>query len=310
MNLNLFRDVECGMDVSRMVELGKFDKEFTVYGCAYRHEGETYFAVSEHADTIYRLREKLQLKGVCPSNVMNYHVATSVPAGEIDEIWQDIKWELAKKLMKTYPDSFLDMLNELIDRPAKNIAWPYLQQWQKDLEGRFLKDWLSLFDKLVEECYLAKQLDEKHYQLLYTWSKKIWQQMEDDPVVKDIHHRTLSGFAYSDKRKAIQFKINAQYTQVCRKRQELMNQGYVVTPIYSETFWFQTQTQFPPKQNEFREKLSEMLKPCMELMKKLRKSESFIDKQLFALYYEKVNSLNNKFLQDTFKSYGYQWNCL
>ena len=31
----LLRDIQCGVDVGRMAELGKFDKEFTVYGCAY-----------------------------------------------------------------------------------------------------------------------------------------------------------------------------------------------------------------------------------------------------------------------------------
>lgn len=308
MNANLFRDVECGMDVSRMVELGKFDKEFTAYGCAYRRENETYFAISEHADTIYRLREKLQLQGTCPSNVMSHHVATSVPAGTIDDIWQDVKWELGYKLMETFSEEFLDMLNELNQKPSKNTAWPYLKKWQEALDGRFLKDWLFLFDRLVIACYLAKQLDTTHYLLLKEWLDKTWRQMEDDAVIKDIHSRTLNGFAYLEHGK-ITYKINAQYMHVCESRQKLLNQGYIVTPIYSETYWFQTQTQFPGKRKTYEEKLGKMMPPCLNIMKSLRNEPAFIDRSLFTRYYESVKGYND-ISAETLKNYGYQWNCL
>ncbi|MEE0435978.1 MAG: hypothetical protein UDB11_11370 [Peptococcaceae bacterium] len=308
MNTSLFRDVECGMDVSRMVELGKFDKEFTVYGLAYRQEEKTYFAISEHADTIYRLHKKLQLQGLVPTNIMSHYVATSVPAGSLDDIWQDVKWELASRLRKNYTDDFLNLLNHLGSRPANNVAWPYLKHCQEALEGRFLKDWLQLFDSLLIECYLAKQLDTEHFQSLNDWSQNVWRQMEDDAVIMDIHSRTLNGFAYLIDEK-MHYKINAQYVHVCEQRQKLLNQGYIVTPIYSETYWFQTQSQFPAKRCEYEKKLSTMLTTCMKMMRILREKTAFMDRDDFLKNYDIINK-NNTLEIETLKNYGYQWNCL
>lgn len=309
MNMSFFRDVECGMDVSRMVELGKFDKEFTVYGFAYHQDSESKFTISEHAETMYRLREKFLLQGLSPSLIMSHHVATRVPAGAIDDIWMDIKYELGEKLMKAYPSGFLALLDAINQRPAQNGAWNLLRAFQQELDGRFLKDWQQLFDSVVTECYLAKKLDAAYYTPFSEWSRSIWRQMEDDPVQEDIHARTLHGFAYLKQGK-MQYKINAQYIHVCKKRDQLKNEGYIVTPIYSETYWYQTQSQFPDKRKAYEEKLASMMESCMAFMIELQNMPSFIEVEEYLTYYERVQAYDSIPANETFTSYGYQWGCL
>ncbi len=305
----MFRDIQCSMDVAQMVELGKFDKEFTVYGCAYRYNGETYFRISEHEETIYRFCEKNNLQGVCTTNVMRYHYVTDVPAGTKDDIWEEVKWNLGYELLKVYPDDFLDLLNQLQARPSKNGAWPYLKQWQENLDGHFQRNWLDLFDCVTIECVLVKQLDLEHYQQLKQWSDNNWMQMEDDTIQKDIHERTLHGFAYL-KNSTKQYKMNAQYVKVYQERQNLRNKGMLVTPIYSQTYWFKTQTQFPKLKKQYQEQLEKMLEPCIQLVEKLDDMPSFLTPEEYSTLYQNVCSIYGQSAVDTFYTYGRRWNCI
>lgn len=42
------RDLQVARDVQRRAEMGWFDVEFTMYGCAYYQNGERYYRVSAH----------------------------------------------------------------------------------------------------------------------------------------------------------------------------------------------------------------------------------------------------------------------
>ena len=45
-NLNMmmkFRDLQVAEDVGKKAELGWFDVEFTMYGCAYLNDGKMYY---------------------------------------------------------------------------------------------------------------------------------------------------------------------------------------------------------------------------------------------------------------------------
>lgn len=303
-----FRDMQVSMDVGKMVELGKFDKEFTAYGCAYLQNGEVYIPVSEHAETIYRIREKKQLEGIYPSNVVDYHITTKVPAGAIDDIWEEVKWSLGEQLLNAFPKQYLDILNTIGNLPPEDNMHLVLEDLKTRIEGLFAKDILALFDAIVVECYLSKQLDNKHFKELKSWSDNIWRQMEDDPEIKDIHSRTLNGFAYLENEK-IKYKVNAQYVHVVKSRQILRSQGILTTPIYSEMCWYSTQSQFPAKRQAYDKKLKEFMEVTMEIMCYLEKQKSFSGRKEFLEEYEKVKDLNNELVTGTFQFYGYQWHC-
>ena len=110
----LLRDIQCSQDVGHMAALGKFDREFTVHGCAYRQNGETFYRIYEQADALYHYCETNDLRGLCTTLPQSHTLRTGVPSGTEDTLWQEIKWQL---------------------------------------EGRFERPWLQLFDRCI--CWHA-----------------------------------------------------------------------------------------------------------------------------------------------------------
>lgn len=53
MHISTTRDEIMAEDVAAMAALGKFEREFTVFGCAFWHVGEMVLALSEDAEKIY-----------------------------------------------------------------------------------------------------------------------------------------------------------------------------------------------------------------------------------------------------------------
>ena len=54
----MFRDIECGQNVSRMMELRRFDSEFMAYGCGYVEDGKIKYRVTSKASELYDFVEK------------------------------------------------------------------------------------------------------------------------------------------------------------------------------------------------------------------------------------------------------------
>ena len=305
---DLLRDVECGQGVGRMAELGKFDQEFTVYGCAYRQDGETYYRISEHAETIYHFCEKSRLQGIYTTAVISYTERTGVPSGTKDEIWLESEWALAKQLSEIYPDSYLELINQLSKHSSTNVAWPLLQAWQKRLEGRFKRDRLQLFGHVLDYCFGAKLLYSDNYKQLKDWLESNWRQMEDDVIIKDVYERTLYGIAYRQYGQIV-YDYDAQYTKVYEVQQKCIRQGILVTPIYSQTYWFDNFNKFPALKEHYLDKLQQLLVPCLELMEQIHQLPSFIAPEKFKkLYQQAVQEYGE--VAEELKVYGYQWNCI
>lgn len=305
---NMQRDIQCGSSVAQMEQLGKFAQEFTVYGCAYRQDGETYYRISEHAETIYRFCERSRLSGLYTTKAMSYTERTGVPSGTQDDIWEESKWMLAQQLSEIYLDSYLDLINQLSAFPSNNAAWALLQPWQKRLDGRFERDRLQLFGHVIDYCFGAKLLYQNNYRQLKDWLEDNWRQMEDDVILKGTFERTLHGIAYQ-RYGQIFYEYDAQYAKVYQKRQQYLSEGVLVTPIYSQTYWFDTFNKFTEVKVQYLDKLSQLLAPCLILMEKIHQLPSFIAPEKFKkLYQQAVQEYGE--VAEELKVYGYQWNCI
>lgn len=303
------RDIRCAESVGEMARLGKFDREFTVYGCAYQEKNEILYRISEHEETIYRFCEKSRLNGVYPTAVLSHTQRTGVPSGMEAAIWQEEQWNLAHLLQESFSDGFLNLLQQLHDKPSANGAYKMLQQWQERLEGRFRRDWLQVFDCYAEYCFMAKKLDKESYAQLKQWSAYNWKQMEDDIIIKDIYERTLHGILY-EVDGGLQGDYDAQYATVYRKQQQLISQGILVTPVYSKTCWFRTFTDFSKIKEQYVVHMRELLEPCISFMRQVAELPSFISVEEFAEIYTKVKAQGTQAEVDTLNLYGHRWGCL
>ena len=101
-------NVRVAEEVGEKAELGYFDTEFTMYGCAFLNpqDGKMYYKVSSLAEDIYDFIEMSAQKKIYPSNVMTYTRKVPVPSGMKELIARDVKQELAQKLRSVYPKEF------------------------------------------------------------------------------------------------------------------------------------------------------------------------------------------------------------
>lgn len=303
-----FRDIQCSNDVARMAELGKFDREFKVYGCTYREKDETYFHLSENAKTIADFWQRSQFEGVYPTVAMSHSQLSSVPSGMEDEIWNEEKWNLAEIMGGLYGDPFLDLLNDLGSKPPVNNAASALYQWKDAIDGRFRRDLLKVFDIFVKHCFLMKQLDHDSYSELKAWSAHVWKQLEDDLIIKDDFERTMYGYLCLTNNTVKPF-YDAQFETVYTSWIANMKGSSLVTPIYSETFWFKTFTDFPKCKKQYIENLKSLLAHPALLLQNLTDKTAYISRNEFAKYFSHAQEVFSSQACETLLLYGKLWNC-
>ena len=148
-----FRDLNCGNDVAMMDKLGRFDREFIVYGCAFLQKDEPHYFVSSRADTIDHFVQQSSLASLYPTPVSTALSACSVPAGAQSELARSAKMTLARELSHTYSPLFWRMLQKLTALPANNTGAQLIEERFAQLNGCFQPESLSLMAGLLQMTF-------------------------------------------------------------------------------------------------------------------------------------------------------------
>lgn len=191
------RDLVCAQSVGEMSKMGRFNKDFIMYGCAYEEQGEVHYMISSVATNIHDFIDNSVQQGLYPTPIMTITKTCPVPAGTEEDIALSVKVDLAKQLKKAYPKEFFELLKVFTKAPANDGALAILAPIQTMLEGQFVEDKLKLFENLVHLAYQGKVLSQASYQQFQVWLKDMRVQMVDDVVVKESFERTFYGFAYT-----------------------------------------------------------------------------------------------------------------
>lgn len=301
-----FRDVQVAEDVAKMAELGWFDVEFTMYGCAYLKNDKMYYKVSPEVEDIYQFIEKSNLEGTYPSNVVSFTEKCPVPIGMKEFIAQDVKRKLAKKLKEVFPKEFFVQLNQLADRVTENSAREILWSEAEELEGVFEEEKLRYFEDLVNYTYSCRKITQAEYENLLSWLAEERRSMCDDFVTKDKFEKTLYGIAYTDNEK-IKYVENARKAYMYEQQHALEQEGKFVTPIFSQTYWYNYKYRLPDVRRDFTKKLHEELNEAyIEKIKKIRgEKKDSLQPQINA-----VREAFGKKSAETLTRYAYRWNAL
>ena len=238
--LKVFRDIRVGIEVGRKAKLGWFDVEFTMYGsvCYHPQEKKRYYRISSRQEDIYDFIENSMLQDVYASDLMTHTIKCAVPAGMQEEIANEVKRELAKKLKEQYTKDYFIMLYALADSCDENGAEEILWAECEDLEGTFDKERLTMFKHMVEYAYKCKTLSKRGYQNLMEWYQDELKNMDDDFISKDIFEVTMYGAGYIDEQGKIKFVSNAKRENIYGKLYEYQRKGLFVTPVISKTYWY------------------------------------------------------------------------
>ena len=249
------RDLNCGNDVAMMDKLGRFDREFIVYGCAFLRENEPYYFVSSRADTIDHFLLESSLSSLYPTPAATALSACSIPAGTQSALAKNAKLELAKQLAVTYRPAFWQQLRHLTDLPASNASTLLIEEHLGQLSGCFESAPLQLAAGLLRMAFAQKTLTLAAYQNFMTRLDKKLRQMEDDVVIKKTFRRTFSGFSYHAPGRPWQYFYDGEPSAVRAKQRFYFGEGYVVTPMVQRVYWFDGQTTVQTIARRFEETL-------------------------------------------------------
>ena len=236
------RDLNCGNDVAMMDKLGRFDREFIVYGCAFWQNGEPFYLVSSRASTLDVFLRQGSARLLYPTSITTALSACAIPAGAQSELARNAKLSLAHTLAHMYRPPFWQFLKQLTALPASDSAVPLLDVRLKQLSGCIRPEPLHLFHGLLDMALAQKTLTLITYQSYCARLTKQLRQMEDDPVIKSVFQRTFSGFGYQLPGERWQYFYDGEPAAVCAKQRQYFSQGLVVTPILSKVYWFDGQS--------------------------------------------------------------------
>lgn len=304
-----FRDIQVAEDVGKKAELGWFDVEFIMYGCAYwdKEKDKMYYKVSSDASDIYDFIEKSMTMEIFPSNVMSLTKRCPVPAGMKELIAQDVKKDLGRKMKECYPKEFFYELYALAEKAENNTAAEILQKEAEQLEGVFEEKKLKKYEDLVKYARSCKQINKIAYEALKEWIAGQYKDMEDDSITKDKFEKTLYGIAYEEKGK-IKYIINAQKSYIYEHLYAMEIEGVFTTPIYSKSYWYNYTYRLKDVNQDFKYHLEEELDTTyIEKIKKIRNGKKQLNSEDCMIEWEELKKKYRQEAYETILRYGYRW---
>jgi len=293
--------------VGRRAELGWFDVDFTMHGCAYLQNGKVHYKVSSQAEDIYQFAETAALEKIYTSNVLSCKEKYPVPSGMKDLIAADVKKKLARELKKRYPIGFFEMLNDMAERTIDDNAAEQLWKETEELEGIFSEKDMDQFEVRVQYVYRHHGINESSYHNLMKWIREERKNMDDNIISKALHEKTVYGFAY-EKDGRIRYVDNALKAYVYEKAEQLEQEGMLITPMLSHTYWYEQTGRLSEVLREFRELLSKTYdKAYMQLLKEIRNNRAGITKEEFEELLRKAREHYGEDAANTILRYGCRW---
>lgn len=303
-------NVQAARVAGRRAELGWIEVEFIMYGCAYLQDGKVHYKVSSQAEDIYRFAESAAVDKIYTSNVLRYSEKCAVPSGMRDLIASDVKKDLARELKKRYSAEFFGVLGALAERTQSNHAADLLWNEADQLEGVFSEEKIDRFESLVQYAYIHHGIDANVYQNLMRWIHEERKNMDDNLVSKDFYEKTVYGFIY-EKNGLKKFVDNGLSSYVYEKAEQLEQEGYLITPVLSHTYWHAQTRRISEVMNEFRTLMADVYDDdYMEKLKEIRRNNANISMDEFYELLERIKNTYGEHAAKTVLRYGYVWGVL
>ena len=298
------RDLQVARDVQRRAEMGWFDVEFTMYGCAYYQNGERYYRVSAHDEKIYDFIENEQNLA---SDMYMLSRRYPVPTGMQEYIAVDIKKELAKEMAEAFPMEFFVMLEDLAKKAEESTAFGYLQDEMNKIEGTFDSKRLKRLHEESWYAYFRRKIAHEEYQQIKKWLHDEERSMEENVVAKDIFEKTFYAFAYEDNGQ-IKYVVNAGKGHIYQRKNELEKQGFFIAPLYENTCYYNYDVRLPEVRRIFEAEMHENLSTeYVRKMKDIYTKNTHIPTKEFAEYVCETREKYGEKAVETLRHYGVRW---
>ena len=245
------RDVTSAQMVNALAEVGYFDKEYIVYGCAFWQDDKVKYIVTNDYNELYEFKQEAVWKHLCATKTEMRKMKDSLLSGMERESILKLKLALAKELQEKYPKEYF--LEELAI-PYEDTAYEILCQWKDRIDGYFEADDLQVFEEAVRFAYEKHKLTFEHRKELRKWIKHVRAQMDDNVEQKDQFMRVFWGFVH-EKDGRVRYIANANQEMIYTQKAEAEEQGGFVSPMFHKRYWYNRSNQLPEVRKQFEKEL-------------------------------------------------------
>ena len=248
---DLDHDAIAAVQSKELLRAGFMEEEFACYGTAFVENGEIKYYISSTERSMNRFVARCIMRNIYPTPPKYYVMRCNVSAGLRDDIRQQFKLDTAYALKRNYTLLYFQAMEKLSSYPVDNEAMPILQEMKDEIENTFDKIALEIFRGVVLEALTMKHLTQEGYSYWQTWIDDEYRKMEEDILEYNYYKRTYSGFAYKQNDQ-IHFVRNAFETKTIERRNTLIAEGKLVTPILRKDYYAATYGELDYGRDDFR----------------------------------------------------------
>ncbi len=239
MNKFTSRDEQMTQDVATMAALGRFEKEFTAYGCVFLENEHLTIAISENAEKIYDWMYSIENKDKLTSTIHSVSLRSLVPAGMEKYFTKLAQDKLIESLKTAYHTKYFLELQNIIKVLPTNQAFAYLEQLRFQFDGICNQEQLALFEGLIEKAFRRKVLNDSSYYQFSEWIRWTKRDLDQQFVKKDKYEKNFFAFYYTDsKQLEAGIIIDGNKANTYKKFELKLQQGYHVSNIITKKWWY------------------------------------------------------------------------
>lgn len=233
------RDEMLSKSIMNLYELGKFEKELAIYGCAYQDEsGEIIYVLSTDANNLYDWKYNKNNLSKRATIVHRTTIRTLIPTGMEEIITEQLQKKIVRELHKHYPKEYFVNLVRLDNTIPSNKSYNLLKEIQFQLDGLGTIEQLELYQGLINQAYLNKILKEKHYYDFCKWIEVEKEDISNDLQKTDIYKKEFYGFTYAFPNNAFKNVVDGNKGYIYAQMEKLQLEGALVSPIIQKRFWY------------------------------------------------------------------------
>lgn len=308
--LHNMRDYQLALEVSEKAEMGWFDVEFTVYGCAFLKNGNRYYRLSSEAEKIYDFIENSLHTVDVTSTIHKISRRYPVPVGMREFVAVDVKKELAREMASIYSVGFFKTLNDLANEATEDSARSYLEKQWETVEYSFDEAKINQFRQMVEYAYLHRKITHTSRMRFLADIHEEEKSMENIGHVKSRFKKIFYGTAYQIG-DSIKFFINARKGNVYKKQMDLELRGVYASQIFSHTYYFNHNVQTTEVRKMFEQALRENItEEKMAEWQSIYTRNTKLSQDTFNQRLIQISAQYGEAVVDTLRHYGYRWGVL
>ena len=304
------RDQAISLYYDKLLNAGAVDEEFALYGFMYLENHEPGFYITGQEQKVFNFLMHYEQQGIYCTPVLQKNYWTKVAKGERQKIKRQYQFDMVRTLESMYSKNFFSGVEKLGQTMPADTALEVLSHWKDEMDVSYDMDLIHLYEVTVAMAVQMRLLTIYTAEKFIKWAHELENQLKMDELQQEGDVHTYAGLAYlDDDGKNIRYLQFGKHYTAWQKRQQLMMEGKIVSPVFDKKMYFSA-TDFriiQKKKQEFegcmKEKMGEWY---FEYMKTLYNLPSVADKDFYRYMMNKIEENGTQHEKTAFQLYGAQ----